>query len=242
VALVLDQCQWCNPHFPCADGVAVGNLWHARKVFSPLTLDSLPRPSPKFILIAATVAAFLLFTDQISKSAIITNYSPNELIASTPYLSLVFVTNPGGICGYAQGAGTLLAGVGILTVVFIIVSILFFMPDSPVYAVAFGMLFAGATGNLIDRLRFGYVVDFITFDLLQWPSFNLADASIVGGIGLIGFLTALEMMGQGGDAGAGIMEDDRKFGLNFNQSALVYLILAGLVFAVAYLFCVYRPF
>ncbi len=196
-----------------------------------------PSLSPKVLIVSAVVAITLLLADQVSKSYIVSNYLPNQFIAGNSFLSLVFVTNPGGICGYAQGAGTLLTVVGVVTSVFIVVSILIVMPDSLIYAAAFGSLFAGAVGNLIDRLRFGYVVDFITLDLLNWPSFNLADASIIGGVVLVGFLTLVEMIqGETGEKSAASSRPA------IDRNSILFLIVAGLAFAAAYLFCVIRPF
>lgn len=202
------------------------------------------RPSIPFrmLIIVASVAALLLLADRASKSYIVNNYAPNEFIAGTPYLSLVFVTNTGGICGYAQGANILLTVVGVLTIIFIVVSILFFMPHSLFYATAFGSLLAGATGNLIDRLRFGYVVDFITLDVLHWPSFNIADSSIIGGIALIGFLTVREMVQERNQEPGFDGDRAHLLQVGLGQSTFIFLIVAGLLFVVAYLLCVFRPF
>ena len=101
-----------------------------------------------------------------------------------------------------------------------------------------GLLLGGALGNLVDRVIFRSVTDFIRvrwwfIHLRWWPTFNLADASIIGGVALVGLLTLLEMRGgkTGGDSQAELGRD-----------SIILLILAGLVFAVAYLFCVLRPF
>lgn len=62
------------------------------------------------------------------------------------------------------------------------------MPERrPLYEWALGLLIGGAVGNLIDRLRFNEVVDFIDVDLqfMRWPTFNVADSAIVVGIGLV---------------------------------------------------------
>jgi signal peptidase II len=200
------------------------------------------------VAIAIGVALALLVADQASKGYIVDNYQPNEWIAGSPYLSLVFVTNVGGVCGYAQGAGTLLTAVGVVTSALIIVFLFVAMPASPVYGVAFGMLLAGALGNLVDRLRFGYVVDFITLDFLRWPSFNIADSSIIGGIALIGFLTIWEMIQEERHTATGDTSSQlpaggsRVLGLNLGWSTIVFLVVAGITFAVAYWFCVFRPF
>jgi len=189
-----------------------------------------PANPPATISIAAGVAVILLMVDQFTKSIIVNNYLPNQVIAALKGVSLVYVTNSGGICGYGQGAGALLTVIGFLTTALIIIAIPTLMPNTLLYAAAFGMLLAGATGNLIDRLRFGYVVDFITLDLrlLRWPSFNIADTSIVAGITLIGLLTWWEAKQESRHTPRG--------------STIVFLVIAVLVLAAAYLFCVWRPF
>jgi signal peptidase II len=59
-------------------------------------------------------------------------------------------------------------------------------PTHPYLAGAFGMIFGGAVGNLIDRVRFGTVTDFLDFYVgnLHWPAFNIADSAITIGIGI----------------------------------------------------------
>lgn len=208
------------------------------------------RPSGRLavIAIAIVLALVILLADQAAKSYVVSNYLPNEWIAGTPSISLVFVTNVGGICGYAQGAGTILTAVGIATSALIIAFLFTAIPAGPSYGIAFGMLLAGALGNLIDRLRFGYVVDFITLDLLHWPSFNIADASIIGGIALIGLLTVWEMIAErsheaSADASSqGPNGGPRVRGMALGWSTVIFLAAAGVTFAVAYWFCVYRPF
>jgi len=53
----------------------------------------------------------------------------------------------------------------------------------PRYRLGLGLLLGGALGNLIDRVRFGAVIDFV--DVPWWPTFNLADAAIVAGVALV---------------------------------------------------------
>lgn len=200
-----------------------------------------PTASPGTIAVSAGVAVLLFFSDQAVKNHIVSNYEPNELIAGSRYLSLVFVTNVGGICGYAQGAGTLLTGIGVLTAVAIVVSVLLFMPDSRVHGMAFGMLLGGASGNLADRLRFGYVVDYLTLDFLRWPSFNIADASIVGGVAVIGLLTLWEEYRlRIEEAGRQPLDPGRDH--QDRYGILLLVVLVGLLAAAGYLFCVVRPF
>ena len=60
---------------------------------------------------------------------------------------------------------------------------------SPILAAALGAVIGGAVGNVLDRLRFGFVVDFLYFHVgnVGWPAFNIADSLIVVGIGVLVF-------------------------------------------------------
>jgi signal peptidase II len=60
---------------------------------------------------------------------------------------------------------------------------------SPILAAALGAVIGGALGNVLDRLRFGFVVDFLYFHVgnVGWPAFNIADSLIVVGIGVLVF-------------------------------------------------------
>ncbi len=66
----------------------------------------------------------------------------------------------------------------------------------PIVQLSFGLIIGGAVGNLIDRVRYGYVIDFLHAYFIRngkehfWPTFNVADMAIVGGIGLFMYLTA----------------------------------------------------
>ncbi|MDH5298804.1 MAG: signal peptidase II, partial [Desulfobulbaceae bacterium] len=57
---------------------------------------------------------------------------------------------------------------------------------SPLYVAGIGLISGGAVGNLIDRLRFGAVIDFLDFyfKTYHWPAFNVADSAITVGVGL----------------------------------------------------------
>lgn len=190
----------------------------------------------RIVLITLAVAGVTLCVDQFTKSYIAGHYSPNETILGIPQLSLVFVTNAGGLCGYAQKAGPLLAIVGIITNLIVVFAIFFLMPHKRSYAVAFGFLLAGASGNLIDRLRFGYVIDFITIDILRWPSFNFADASILAGIGLLGFFLLFEMLH---DQSSNETPSEK---WNLDRGTVLFLIVSGIVFVAAYIICIFHPF
>lgn len=91
-------------------------------------------------------------------------------------------SNPGAAFGILQNWGHLLALIS-LVVVFALVKFRLQRSRSRLLAVALGLLLGGATGNLIDRLTIGAVFDFLDFH--PWPVFNLADAAVTLGGGLL---------------------------------------------------------
>jgi signal peptidase II len=113
------------------------------------------------------------------------------------FFNLVHVRNTGGAFGIFGGER---GGLGSLLFVVIsliaIGSILFFFvkarEDEKTLALSLSLVLSGAIGNLIDRLGYGEVVDFLDFHLFSyhWPAFNIADSAICIGIGLI----ALELL------------------------------------------------
>jgi signal peptidase II len=65
----------------------------------------------------------------------------------------------------------------------------YFSPVSTMGILAFALVLGGAVGNLTDRIRHGFVIDFISVQLIRWPPFNVADTAItVGIVGLIYYL------------------------------------------------------
>lgn len=128
-----------------------------------------------FFLVAALVVA----ADQASKLFITTNMVIGESIPESGIVRLTYVANRGGAFGLFANQTFLLA----LTAVIGIAAILLFyrcpLFNNWLLETALSLQLGGAMGNLIDRLRFGYVVDFI--DLRVWPVFNLADSAIVVG-------------------------------------------------------------
>lgn len=138
----------------------------------------MPRPRPLFY------AAFLavLASDQWTKAWALGHLRfPGDGYAVIPgFFDITFVTNTGIAFGLFQGRNGLLA-----IVVAAILLAGFWMARDLNWQKAgtnllAGCIVGGALGNLIDRLRFGYVVDFFDFNLgfMRWPAFNIADAAI----------------------------------------------------------------
>ena len=129
--------------------------------------------------------ALLVFTlDQLTKYAAIKNLIYHTEVPVTSFLSFTLLYNSGAAFSFLSNAGgwqNLFFIVVAIVVTFIIVLIIRGLGIHDVQAaVALMLILGGALGNLLDRLRFGYVVDFIDFHYgaWHWYTFNIADAAI----------------------------------------------------------------
>ena len=95
-------------------------------------------------------------------------------------MRLTYVENRGSAFGLFQNQTLFFIVIGVLVVAGILIGQRFIPAHRTTLAICLGMLLGGATGNLIDRVRFGHVFDFI--DLTWWPVFNVADSAIVVGV------------------------------------------------------------
>lgn len=138
------------------------------------------------------VAGLVVLIDQITKALILNNLPLYNSITVVPgFFNITHIHNPGGAFGFLANQGA-----GLRKTVFLFVSLLavclifWFYKKTPtthrILATGFAMIFGGAIGNLIDRVRFGKVVDFLDFYIgnLHWPAFNIADSAITVGIGI----------------------------------------------------------
>ena len=113
-------------------------------------------------------------------------FSPQVIIPSL--LSLRCNTNEGGAFGCLSSHPAAFLVISVIAIAAIIWVFLHSrQPDTP-QGLSLGLILAGAVGNLVDRVRFGHVRDFIRFHLgeaWEWPTFNLADAFICVGAGFL---------------------------------------------------------
>ena len=126
------------------------------------------------------VAALVVTLDQLSKLWIDANRPQIEFLPG--FLSLVYVENSGAIFGLIANQTELLIALGIAGSITILVFIHYFPPATTVGMLSFALILSGAVGNLIDRIRLGYVIDFLSVQIFRWPAFNIADAATVVGI------------------------------------------------------------
>lgn len=127
---------------------------------------------------------FLLFADQLVKYLIREWLHPLEIVNVFSVLQLQYVNNRGIAFGLLDGYGSIIILVGIIIVAAIIMVTLA-LKDRRGLAAPLALLLAGSCGNLVDRLIFGSVTDYIR--LPHWPAFNLADIFIVTGVMLLAY-------------------------------------------------------
>ena len=137
-----------------------------------------------FFLAALLVVA----SDQLTKIWIRSNLALDEAIPPEGFFRLTHVQNTGAIFGFFRDhTSTLIIGASVGIVFLLICAFLayrwFPVLDTKPGKLALGLILGGTIGNLIDRVRLGHVTDFI--DVGIWPTFNLADSSVVVGIILL---------------------------------------------------------
>jgi signal peptidase II len=143
----------------------------------------------KNLLIFILGAAVVIVLDQLTKSVITSRFALHEVYPVIPgFFNLVHVLNPGAAFGFLANASetfryVFFTGVTVLAAGLIIFYLIKSHPRNLFLASSLTLIFGGAVGNLIDRLRVGAVVDFLDVfaGSLHWPAFNVADSAITVG-------------------------------------------------------------
>ena len=143
------------------------------------------------------VALLVLIADQLTKLGIRASLLLGESRPEEGFLRLTRVHNEGIVFGLSvHHVVPLLLPIVVIAIV-LFLSHRYALFNTGLIKVALGLFLGGSLGNLVDRVRLGYVTDFIDFNLwgdYHWPAFNLADAAIVvGGILLIWYGIRLAM-------------------------------------------------
>lgn len=138
--------------------------------------------------VIAGVAIVVLWADQLSKRWIATHCVPDFPACRTiipNFLRWTYERNIHGAFGLFGNNAVILIGMAIVVLVLFWFSFRDAAARSRTVRVAFGMIVGGAIGNIVDRLHFGYVIDFVDFYRI-WPNiFNLGDSCITVGVGLL---------------------------------------------------------
>lgn len=141
---------------------------------------------PRF-LIWLGLAGLVAVLDQLSKQAILARFRYGEAKPVTDFFDLVLVYNPGAAFSFlADHSGwqrwffiVLAFGISAWLLV-----LMWRHQQERAQPLAFALIVGGALGNVVDRFRFGAVVDFLYFHIgpYGWPAFNLADSAITLGV------------------------------------------------------------
>ncbi len=132
-------------------------------------------------MLVLLIGLAILFLDQLTKEAVRANFVYNE---SRPviegFFNLVYVRNDGAAWNILSGQSIvlILISLGVLVALFVFQKKI--VDGKTLNKVLMGLLIGGIAGNLIDRIRFGWVTDFLDFEFgaYHYPSFNVADSAI----------------------------------------------------------------
>ena len=149
----------------------------------------------------------LLIFDQLTKQAV-----RNHLIygESRPiidgFFNLVYVRNDGAAWNILSGQGVILILISVSVLMLLFVYRRSFLQEQLSHRIFLGLLVGGIAGNLVDRIRFGWVTDFLDFQFgsYHYPSFNVADSAICIAIGLYvltNLFTPKSKDGEGAESG-----------------------------------------
>ncbi len=161
---------------------------------TPATTDAPERASARALRRLrgfVTIAALVVLADQASKALVRDRLGFDESWpAGWTLIHFSHVENAGAAFGILQGAGGFLVAAGLVAVAGVTFFLLTLPSHSRFYPTALSLILGGALGNLIDRVRFGAVTDFI--DPIYYPAFNLADSCIVVGVAALLVLSWLD--------------------------------------------------
>ncbi len=165
----------------------------------------------RFLAFGALALAVVVL-DQATKTWVLATFELHETLPVIPgWFHLTYIRNPGAAFGLFSGHAEAFRRPFFLVVTTValaaILAILWRAPRGrPWLLTALGLVFGGAVGNLIDRVRWGEVVDFLDvfWKTHHWPAFNIADSAITVGMGV---LILEELFGR--KRAGGIPPDDR---------------------------------
>jgi len=139
----------------------------------------------KKYLTISLITLFIIIIDQFTKLLIIKKFNINETLPIINNIfHLTYIQNTGAGFGILKGFNILLILISIVVVIIIIYYIKNIKENEKILQILLAFVLAGTIGNLIDRIRLNYVIDFLDFRI--WPVFNIADSFIT--IGIIGLI------------------------------------------------------
>jgi signal peptidase II len=139
------------------------------------------------------IALAVILLDQTTKLIIVRTLRLGQGVpVISGFFDIVFVRNPGAAFGFLatlseQVRNPFFILISLVAVILILVYHTWYLQSHQLISVGLGLILGGAIGNLIDRLRYGMVVDFLDVHVFQyhWPAFNAADSAISIGVSLM---------------------------------------------------------
>jgi signal peptidase II len=139
-----------------------------------------------------TISAVIIALDQVTKWLMVSWLSLYEIVAVMPYFNLTMAHNHGAAFSFLADAGGwqrwFFIGLAVVISMVLVVWLAKLKPHAKLEAVSLSLILGGAIGNVIDRIHYGYVIDFLDIYIgaSHWPAFNVADSAIcVGAVLLI---------------------------------------------------------
>lgn len=135
-------------------------------------------------MIYLLLSLFIILADQVTKHLVRTTIMPREAIDVLPFLQIVHIRNVGAAFGLFRGFGNITF---IIISIVAIIAVFYLLIKDKKDRISYSLILGGATGNLIDRIIYGNVTDFIDIyaGRFHWPAFNIADSALTIGISLM---------------------------------------------------------
>lgn len=137
------------------------------------------------------LSTVVIFIDQYTKHLVIEKMALYETVELAPFFQFTYLRNEGAAFSFLAGAGGWQRWFFIALAVVASAGICYWLtrlkPSQHFEAAAWALVLGGALGNLIDRVRYGYVVDFLDvfYKNWHWPAFNIADSAITVGVAML---------------------------------------------------------
>jgi signal peptidase II len=139
-----------------------------------------------------SLSLFILVSDQVTKYVVTRNLSLHERIEVLPFFDLFHIRNRGVAFGLFSENGPVSKSIfftagSFALILFIGIYAMKILPKNRKWIFGLALILGGALGNFVDRIRLGYVVDFLDLHVgaYHWPTFNIADSAICAGVGLL---------------------------------------------------------
>ena len=119
--------------------------------------------------------------DIYTKYLAVAIFKVNEIEVIKNILYFTYVENRGAAFGILQNQKWLLVVFTLIIMIFIIIYLIIKKPDNKILISSLSLILSGGIGNLIDRINYSYVIDFIDVRIINYPVFNIADCLVVFG-------------------------------------------------------------